>query len=544
MSQKPFPAYEGEEPYFFVSYAHEDAGIVYPEMSWIDRAGFNLWYDDGIHVGTVWRQALADALSGAVGLIFFATGRSTESGNCLKELNFILDEEKPVFVVQLDDTPLPGLLRLSLSDRQALVKSDYDLETYHSRLVSALSTVVAPAVKVVSGEAPRSAAGGIKTDPPSIAVLPFACLADDRELAFLADGITGDLIARLSQRIWHIVACHPDDVTLEAQQIGERRGVRYVLGGAAQKGGDRVRVTARLTDAQSGRELWAQRYEETDGDVLELQDQIVNSIDYDLFDPVLIAEGERLRNIPDEELDAWGLCARARVPIRDRASRNRVRALLEQAVARDPDFAFAHSLFGLVLTTMIFNQFSRRPEEDAQLARRMADRALSLAPNNIVVLNQASFVHRVVGDPDHALHLAERAAQIGGRPWAPLPQALITVGRFEDALALASTTIGDNLSPGTMAVASLAAGKLQDALDWARRATTTTPQEFLNWAYLACAQARLGQTDEARASIARAKEIVPTFTLDLYEKGIRIGWRNREDIVEAMMGGLRELGLD
>lgn len=73
MAEKPFPAYEGTDPYFFVSYAHEDGEIVYPEMAWLEPAGFNLWYDDGIHVGTVWRQALADALSGAAGLVFFAT---------------------------------------------------------------------------------------------------------------------------------------------------------------------------------------------------------------------------------------------------------------------------------------------------------------------------------------------------------------------------------------------------------------------------------------------------------------------------------------
>ena len=135
MADKPFPAYEGNAPYFFVSYAHEDAELVYPEMTWIKKAGFNLWYDDGIHVGSVWRQALADALSGSAAMVFFATARSTESNNCLKELNFILDEDKPVFVVQLDDTPLPSLLRLSLSDRQALVRSEFDDDTYHSRLV-------------------------------------------------------------------------------------------------------------------------------------------------------------------------------------------------------------------------------------------------------------------------------------------------------------------------------------------------------------------------------------------------------------------------
>lgn len=543
MTEKPFSAYEGDQPYFFVSYAHDDGELVYPEMAWLNPAGFNLWYDDGIHVGSVWRQALADALSGSAGLVFFATARSTESSNCLKELNFILDEDKPVFVVQLDDTPLPSLLRLSLSDRQALVKSEYDEDTYRSRLVSALSTVVPPVVKVASGEAPRSATGAIKTDPPSIAVLLFTCLGDDKELTYLAQGVTGDLIAKLSQRIWHIVAGQPDDGTLEPQEIGERRGVRYTLGGTLQRGGNRVRLTARLTDTRSGQELWAQRYERSGDDMLDMQDQLVNSIDYEFFNAILTAEDQRLRDIPDQELDAWGLCARSRMPVVDRASRDRVRSLLEQAVARDPDFAFAHSLFGWALSVMIYNQFTRKPEEDGKLALEQANRALALAPSNMVVLNQASTVHRVVGDPDHAVHLAQRAAQIGGRPWPPLAEARIAVGRFQEALELGRKD-PETVLPGDMATASLAAGLPEEALEWSRRGTTEAPRAFLNWAYLACAQAELGQADEARASIARAKEIVPTFTVERFEKGTRIAWRNREDIVEPMTRGLRKLGLE
>ena len=147
---KPFSAYDGDEPYFFVSYARDEAALVYPEMAWIRDAGFNLWYDDGIQVGSVWRQALAEALTDAAGLIFFATARSTASSNCLRELNFVLDEDKPVIVVQLDDEPLPAVVRLSLSDRQALVRSEFEDHAYQSRLVSALDSVLGTASRTVS----------------------------------------------------------------------------------------------------------------------------------------------------------------------------------------------------------------------------------------------------------------------------------------------------------------------------------------------------------------------------------------------------------
>src|SRR5262249_29971690 len=126
MSKRPEPSYTGNEPFFFVSYGHADRELVYPEMRWLQKAGFSLWYDEGIHVGSVWRKAIADALTAAVGMVFVATKSSVESDHCLKELNFVLDEGKPVFVVQLDDTKLPGLLRLSLADRQMLNRAEFD----------------------------------------------------------------------------------------------------------------------------------------------------------------------------------------------------------------------------------------------------------------------------------------------------------------------------------------------------------------------------------------------------------------------------------
>ncbi|MGI9325738.1 MAG: TIR domain-containing protein [Pseudomonadales bacterium] len=136
--QTLLPAYDGDGPFLFVSYAHVDADIVMPEMHWLQDRGFAIWYDEGIRVGTIWRQALADAITGSRGLIFFATKQSVVSRNCVREVNFALDEGKPVFVVQLDDTKLPDALRLSLSDRQALIRSNFDEASYRERLASAL----------------------------------------------------------------------------------------------------------------------------------------------------------------------------------------------------------------------------------------------------------------------------------------------------------------------------------------------------------------------------------------------------------------------
>ena len=50
---KPFPAYQGDEPYVFVCYAHEDEDVVYPELAWLHEQGIKLWYDEGISGGKI-----------------------------------------------------------------------------------------------------------------------------------------------------------------------------------------------------------------------------------------------------------------------------------------------------------------------------------------------------------------------------------------------------------------------------------------------------------------------------------------------------------
>ncbi len=59
------PAYKGDEPYVFVCYSHDDSDYVFPEMAWLQEQAVNLWYDEGISGGRVWRAEIADAIDGA-----------------------------------------------------------------------------------------------------------------------------------------------------------------------------------------------------------------------------------------------------------------------------------------------------------------------------------------------------------------------------------------------------------------------------------------------------------------------------------------------
>ena len=89
-------AYRGEEPYAFVSYAHEDAGVVSAELAALTEQGVRVYYDEGIHPGHTWHDALAKAIERCAVFVLFVTARSVASRNCQRELAFALDNDKPV----------------------------------------------------------------------------------------------------------------------------------------------------------------------------------------------------------------------------------------------------------------------------------------------------------------------------------------------------------------------------------------------------------------------------------------------------------------
>ena len=95
--EQPFAAYDGEEAYVFVCYAHDDSAVVYPEMAWLGENSINLWYDEGISAGKNWRAAIGDSLIGASHILFYVSEGSLRSDHCNREINLALDEARTSF---------------------------------------------------------------------------------------------------------------------------------------------------------------------------------------------------------------------------------------------------------------------------------------------------------------------------------------------------------------------------------------------------------------------------------------------------------------
>src|SRR5216684_2759095 len=120
-------------------------------------------------------------------------------------------------------------------------------------------------------------------DKPSIAVLPFTNMSDDRDQEYFSDGMTDDLITALSRLPDLFVIARTStftykDKAAKVQDIGRDLGVAYVLEGSVRKAGDNLRITAQLVDASSGDHLWAEHYDRPLKDIFSLQDEIVRRI--------------------------------------------------------------------------------------------------------------------------------------------------------------------------------------------------------------------------------------------------------------------------
>jgi adenylate cyclase len=116
-------------------------------------------------------------------------------------------------------------------------------------------------------------------DKPSIAVLPFTNMSSDAEQEFFADGIAEDVTTALLRYPSLFVIARNSSFTykgraVDVKEVGRELGVRYVLEGSLRKSGNRIRITAQLVEAQTGKHIWAERYDRDLADIFAVQDDI------------------------------------------------------------------------------------------------------------------------------------------------------------------------------------------------------------------------------------------------------------------------------
>jgi adenylate cyclase len=166
---------------------------------------------------------------------------------------------------------------------------------------------------VAQSNAFRSAMTGtprLRSDKPSVAILPFANMSNDPEQEFFSDGITEDIITDLSNVSGLFVLGRNTVFTYKGravnlEHIAKELGVAYVVEGSVRKAGQKVRVNAQLIEGATGGHLWAARYDRDLTDIFAIQDEITRTIVDQLKVKLLPEEKKAIEQAPTENVDAY-----------------------------------------------------------------------------------------------------------------------------------------------------------------------------------------------------------------------------------------------
>jgi adenylate cyclase len=187
--------------------------------------------------------------------------------------------------------------------------------------------------------------------------IPAACgrsvLSGDPEQEYFVDGMVEEIITALSRIRWLFVIARNSSFTYKGQatdvkRVGRELGVRYLLEGSVRRGGNRVRISAQLIEAETGAHLWADHFDGSLEDVFDLQEKVATSV-AGVIEPALqAAETARSARRPTTDLSAYDAYLRAFAMYS--ASHRQLRealALLEEAIRRDPQYGPALGFAGL-----------------------------------------------------------------------------------------------------------------------------------------------------------------------------------------------------
>jgi TolB-like protein/DNA-binding response OmpR family regulator len=363
-------------------------------------------------------------------------------------------------------------------------------------------------------------------DKPSIAVMPFQNFSGDPDKEYFADGMVEEIITALSRIRWLFVIARNSSFTYKGQavdvkQIGQELGVRYVLEGSVRKVDTRVRITAQLIEAETGTHLWADRFDGSLENVLDLQDQVAISV-AGLIEPTLqAAEIRRAVDQPSNNPTTYDLYLRALQTTDSWEKKDYLEALdwLSQATKQDATYGPALALSALYHTALSGSGWTDDPETTRQTAISLARRAVRNAGDDAGTLGRAAYILAYFGEEiDAATALIDRSLLINPsfadgwrwsgwlRLWAGLPD--VAIDHFER-----SSRLNPRAPLGGTLMATGVAHFFARRLEQARTILSLSLQQHPNWVptnrFLAACYGHLGQLDEAKIIIQRLRRLTP-----------------------------------
>ena len=400
-----------------------------------------------------------------------------------------------IFAWAFELTP-DGIKREKDVDRSKSITPQTGQKLNHVALVIltiAVSFLLVDKFVLESGQPPiQEPVATAPDEKPSIAVLPFVNMSDDRDNEYFSDGLSEELLNLLAKIPQLHVAGRTSSFKFKGTNedlrvIGEALNVRHVLEGSVRKSGSRLRITAQLIDTNNGYHLWSDTYDRDLTDIFAIQDEIAGHVVEELRAHLLGAE-VAMTDQGTSNIEAYNEFLRGRYLLEHTSPENLASAVAayEKAIALDPNFARAYA--GLAIAQQqTFSGWASSSGgnflENFAIMRETAEKAVELAPDN----PESLIAHMAVSlisdwDLPEAFRISERAVALHPNNADVLGwhgNNLFFMNRTDEAIAMLEAAVEvDPLSLSsirTLADAHMAAGRCDQAVATYQRALSLAP---------------------------------------------------------------------
>jgi len=390
-------------------------------------------------------------------------------------------------------------------------------------------------------------------EKPSIAVLPFDNMSKDPEQDYFCDGITEEIITSLSKIHNLFVIARNSTFTykgkpVQVQQVAEDLGVRFVLEGSVRKSKDRIRITAQLIDAITGKHLWAERYDTPLKDIFVIEDEITKKVITELT--VKLTEGEQARVWSKEskslEVYLKNLEAKYLMAQGSRESYIMLGQVAQELIDMEPESAVGYNYYAW--HCWLLAQAGESPRENIGKAFKYAQKSLSLDEYGAGTHALLGSIYLLMRKYEEAIAEGERSVELlpnGAEVHTLLGITLRFAGRPDEAIVQIKQGIRLNPFPPYWCYMNLGGcyvqkGEYEKANEEFKRAHRMAPRDIGPLMGLVVTYILLNRDEEARSEVAKVLEINPHVSVKAYME-VR-PFKNEADI-KRVVDALHKAGL-
>jgi TolB-like protein/tetratricopeptide (TPR) repeat protein len=551
----------------FISYSREDKERVLELAARLRGAGVSVWIDQGgIDGATLWGEEIVNALDGAKVLLLALTSAAAGSHNVAKEVVLVSERKGQILPVHLEPTTVPPGLKYALAGIQHIEYYNGDPDANLKSILRALDRAGVQVAPPEPAARPHEEATGRvaavldrAAGPRALAVLPFDNISPDQETDYFSDGLTEELIARLSlvngiELISRWESMQYKGKVRDVRAIGTELGARYIVGGSVRRFQDSVRITVQLVDVTTGRPLWGDTYKGRLDDIFDIQEKVAQQIVDALKLKLSISERVSLTKRQTMNVQAYDLYLRGQAYLYRLTKKGTEYAiqLFEKAIELDPRYGAAYAGCSCAYGQM-YQWFSReesyrdRAQEfsfkalmyDSNLpeaytamglsyfiwgkfeeAAASVRKAIELDPDDFVAHWTLGRIHFSTGELEQAIPHFQRVIELQPAfyvAYSDYGQTLLGLGRKADADECARKVLDlmpnyllqnpdDSRARMFYAVTLCDVGDREGAIREGASAIEASPGDSVMLYNAACLYARLGETRRAVDTLRQAIE--------------------------------------